>query len=250
MQLCYLTSPHDDPSHLAEKAVLTVIVWPPPLEVICPEPFTASGLSASIFMVPLVLTSPTSHETFTSIRLPVELMTVSLHSCWLLKGCSASFSFVSQPFEVWVLVLGVELAFAFMRASILARCSGLSFARNSAGMGIWPDVVILVVLSHRPVFTFSGWNFPCAHAADEINIIPINIFFIMILRCWKMPALLLCKSQLTLFLLSEKSIRIGSVPAGPTTHTFTAYCDEVIPNRNLGGINERQELFAQFTAKP
>lgn len=175
--LRYLTSPHDGDSHLEENSVLIVIAWPPPSEVICPEPFTASGLMASISIVPLDLTSPKSQETFISVRLPVELTTVSLHSCWLLKGCSASFSLVSHTFDVWVLVLGEELLLAFMRAWTLARCSGLSFCRNSEGIGIWPEVVEVMVLSHKPVFTFSGWNLLCAHAADESNAIPSKILF-------------------------------------------------------------------------
>ena len=92
----HFTAPHDDPSHFAEKLVSTVIVCPPPLDVICPDPLTLSGLSTSIRMVPLDLTSPISQTIFTSALVLVEAMIVCLHSFSLLKGCSASFSFVSQ----------------------------------------------------------------------------------------------------------------------------------------------------------
>jgi hypothetical protein len=59
-----------------------------------------------------------------------------------------------QLLEVLVLVFSAE--FAFILASILARCSGVSLARTSAGMGISPLVILVVVVSHRPVLTFRG----------------------------------------------------------------------------------------------
>jgi hypothetical protein len=90
---------------------------------------------------------------------------------WLL-----SFSFVSQSFFVTVVGLGAE--FAFMRASNLARCSGLNRASNSAGIGTWPLLVEVTVLSHKPVFTFNGWNLFCAQAAEENNNIAITVLFI------------------------------------------------------------------------
>jgi len=96
----YFTSPHDGPSHFAEKLVSTVIECPPPLEVICPEPLTFSGLSTSIRMIPLVFTSPNSQIIFTSAFVLVEAVIVCLHSFALLKGCSASFSLVSQSLLV------------------------------------------------------------------------------------------------------------------------------------------------------
>lgn len=98
-----------------------------------------------MFMVPTDFTSPNSQNILISALLAVELMIADLHSFWLLKGCSASFSFVSHCLSVNVLVLGAELA--FMRASILARWSGESLPSNSDGIGICPVVVEVVVLS-------------------------------------------------------------------------------------------------------
>jgi hypothetical protein len=130
------------------------MVWPPPLEVISPEPLTLSGLSTSMCIVPLDLTSPNSQTIFSSALVLLEVMIVCLHSFWLLKGCSDSFSFVSQSLLVNVLVFGAE--FPFIRDSNFARCSGVSLDSNSAGNGIWPLVVDVTVLSHKPVLTFSG----------------------------------------------------------------------------------------------
>ncbi|HKR82894.1 MAG TPA: hypothetical protein VJS37_01895 [Terriglobales bacterium] len=56
-----------------------------------------------------------------------------------------------------------------MRASNFARCSGLSLASISAGIGICPLVVDVIVLSHNPVLTFNGWNLAWAHAAEDNN---------------------------------------------------------------------------------
>jgi len=131
---CYLRFPQEGPSHFDEKLVFTVIEWPPPFDVICPEPLTLSGLSTSIRMVPLAFTSLISQTIFTSALVPVETRIVCLHSFSLLKGCSANFSLVSQSLLVWVLVFGE--AFWFMRASNFARCSGVSLANISAGIGI------------------------------------------------------------------------------------------------------------------
>jgi hypothetical protein len=72
--------------------------------------------------------------------------------------------------------LGAE--FAFIRASNLARCSGLNRASNSAGIGSWPVLVEVTVLSHKPVFTFNGWNLFCAHAAEENNNIASTVLLI------------------------------------------------------------------------
>jgi len=49
----YFTFPHAGPSHLALKFVFPFIVRPLPAAVVCPEPFTLSGLTVSRCVVPL-----------------------------------------------------------------------------------------------------------------------------------------------------------------------------------------------------
>ena len=56
------------------------MLFPPPFEVICPDPLTLSGLSTSMCMTPLDRTSPNSHVIFTSALVLVEVMIVCLHS--------------------------------------------------------------------------------------------------------------------------------------------------------------------------
>jgi hypothetical protein len=49
-------------------------------------------------------------------------------------------------------------AFAFILSSNRARCSGVNLSSIPWGIGIWPTVVKLVVVSHKPGFTFKGCN--------------------------------------------------------------------------------------------
>src|SRR6266567_6783463 len=137
--------------------------------VVFPEPLTFSGSSASILIVPLTIVSAFSHVNLTSALLLVEVTMVRVQSfCSSLNGAFSSFSLVMQLLEVLVLVFSAE--FAFILASILARCSGVSLARNSAGMGISPLVILVVVVSQRPVLTFRGGSLSAAQTATDDSI--------------------------------------------------------------------------------
>src|SRR6266566_7733512 len=125
--------------------------------VVFPEPLTFSGSSASILIVPLTIVSAFSHVNLTSALLLVEVTMVRVQSfCSSLNGAFSSFSLVMQLLEVLVLVLVFSAEFAFILASILPRCSGVMLPRNSAGMGISPFVILVVVVSQRPALTFRG----------------------------------------------------------------------------------------------
>lgn len=76
----YLVLPQEAPIHLPVKLVFTVIVCPLPEDVICPEPLTLSGLSTSMFIVPVDFTSPYSHDILISALVAVDVTIEDLHS--------------------------------------------------------------------------------------------------------------------------------------------------------------------------
>src|SRR6185436_13208039 len=125
-----------------------------------------------------------------------------------------------------------------MRASNFARCSGLSLASISAGIGICPLVVDVIVLSHNPVLTFSGWNLAWAHATDD-NITAITILFTGS-SGFPVFDFNLIAAYCCFWSSRVRSTPTGSVPIGPITQTFTPYSEAAMLKRNIGGINEEQ----------
>src|SRR5260370_35861288 len=121
------------------------MVWLPDA-VVWAEPLTLSGFSASTLIVPLIFIPDMSQGNLTTALLVVEVRIVGEHSfSRSLNGAFSSFSLVRQLFEVLVVVLPAE--FAFILSSILARCSGVSLAVISGGMGISPRLVVAWVCS-------------------------------------------------------------------------------------------------------
>src|SRR5215469_4590352 len=152
----YLTSPQLEPSHLEVHAPSTFMVWPFASTVDWYEPLTCSGSAATSSSVPVACIPSWSQTSFALTLVDVLLITVVVHSF-----ASASFnrsfsmsSLVTQCFSVVVFVCAAECA--FILSSILARCSGESRFSISAGIGIWPALLIVRVLSQRPGLTFRG----------------------------------------------------------------------------------------------
>src|SRR5690349_19089746 len=75
-----------------------------------------------------------------------------------------SSSFVTQ--DLLVVALGPWPARCLRTASIWARCSGVSRARASGGMGGIPVIWVLTVVSHSPGFTSIGLNSSAARDAN------------------------------------------------------------------------------------
>src|SRR5579864_6621229 len=76
-----------------------------------------------------------------------------------------------------VVVRGAPMA--FMRSSILARCSGDIWARTSGGIGGVPELSLVLVLSHWPVLTASGTESAAQAAAHASNKKAIATFVMM-----------------------------------------------------------------------
>src|ERR1700737_205642 len=162
----YLVALQTGPIHLAVKVEIELGLSLAVAEK-CTEPLTFSELTASIRKVPSLLIPWTRHSTRISTLLPVEVSTVRVQdfrsglngipwsSCLLVIHCFLMAVFAGLDFRAAILSL------------IRARCSGVSFSRSPAGIGISALVTTVVVTSQRPVLTFRDCTLSTAPDAVE-----------------------------------------------------------------------------------